>query len=458
VEKEKSELALCLQLQAEELMAAGLHESSITMLFSSLMLDPSRIPAIHKIGKCLEALGATEEAQLCYRGSLPDSVADKYLGLKELEARLQSVSDCSDVTYHRGYEEQSLELTPPVRNNTQRKYGAFNYKQTFAREAFCTVAKGGEIWFDGVNVVALDNQSNVIQIQSTGNTVVAYHAIKTTLPHKLEGTACFLDGRSSSIYYHWMLDVLPKLGVIQDAGISLADIDYFIVSAKSKFQLETLRACGVREEQLVFSDNTSHYQADTMIVPSLKNDQGEKVYYGLGVGLSSNVPWFLKKTFLPNQAAERSIEDRPVKLYISRSARGSRNIANEPVLVKALQARGFETVEFERLTVVQQAELMARAEVVVGVHGAGFTNLSFCKPGTQVIEIFGDYVVPCYWALCAVADLKYAQFMAKSIASPVAADNPGEQVIQLRDLEIDINVDEFIDYLDVTLDSAAAAA
>gem|GEM_PF-6198294 len=149
MEKEKSELALCLQLQAEELMAAGLHESSITMLFSSLMLDPSRIPAIHKIGKCLEALGATEEAQLCYRGSLPDSVADKYLGLKELEARLQSVSDCSDVTYHRGYEEQSLELTPPVRNNTQRKYGAFNYKQTFAREAFCTVAKGGEIWFDG---------------------------------------------------------------------------------------------------------------------------------------------------------------------------------------------------------------------------------------------------------------------------------------------------------------------
>ncbi|MFK7943264.1 MAG: hypothetical protein AB8B85_10180, partial [Paracoccaceae bacterium] len=38
---------------------------------------------------------------------------------------------------------------------------------------------------------------------------------------------------------------------------------------------------------------------------------------------------------------------------------------------------------------------------VVAVHGAGLTNLLFCRPGTRVIEIFpGNFVKSPYWWLC----------------------------------------------------------
>ena len=203
-----------------------------------------------------------------------------------------------------------------------------------------------------------------------------------------------------------------------------------------------------------------------MIVPCLQNDLGQRIYRAMGVGLGSWIPKFLQ-TNLGSIHSEQSGShsttnshstidpDKPLKVYISRSSRGSRNIANEPAMVEALQSRGFTTVEFERFSVVEQAELMSRAEVVVGVHGAGFTNLTFCKPGTRVVEIFGDYVVPCYWALSGVAGLRYAQFMAKSVAGTDSTSletvNPGQRVAVLRDMEIDIDVEAFIEFLDATL-------
>ncbi len=70
-----------------------------------------------------------------------------------------------------------------------------------------------------------------------------------------------------------------------------------------------------------------------------------------------------------------------------------------------LEQRGFRSVILEELTVVQQTDLMATASVVVAPHGAGLTNITFCKPVTMVVEIFAEYMVPCYWALSTLANL-----------------------------------------------------
>ena len=453
---ENMQTAVTLQRRADTLLSEGKPEAAISLLTTALIKDPGRSSLIHKLGQCLDKTGSEKDAVSCFRGSLPDSINEQYFNSSSLTKVVKPASLCNGVEYLPAFEPEEIELEPPVRNKTDKRYPQFNYRKTEARETFCTVAANGSIWFDGFNTVAFDCEDNIIEQQTKGNEFTCYHAMKESDACELDGTACFLDGRSSRIYYHWILDILPKLGVLEKSGLAVADIDYFIVSASSTFQLATLRACGVREDQLVFSRATSLYCADKMIIPCLRNDLGERVYHGLGVGLASWIPDFLKTRLSRGQddnqpPSDASDSAEPVKVYISRSARGSRNIANEPAMIEALQSRGFITVEFENLTVVQQAELMSRATIVVGVHGAGFTNLSFCKPGTRVIEIFGDYVVPCYWALCAVAGLAYAQFMAKSVDSSSTAANPGQMVAQLRDREIEIDVDAFIDYVDAVL-------
>ena len=39
------------------------------------------------------------------------------------------------------------------------------------------------------------------------------------------------------------------------------------------------------------------------------------------------------------------------------------------------------------LSFLNQINIFYNADIIVGLHGAGFANLSFCKSGTKVVEI-----------------------------------------------------------------------
>ena len=41
----------------------------------------------------------------------------------------------------------------------------------------------------------------------------------------------------------------------------------------------------------------------------------------------------------------------------------------------------------EKLPFEKQIYLFSNASTIVGAHGAAFTNIIFCKPGTKIIEI-----------------------------------------------------------------------
>ena len=41
----------------------------------------------------------------------------------------------------------------------------------------------------------------------------------------------------------------------------------------------------------------------------------------------------------------------------------------------------------EKLPFKKQIYLFKKASVILGAHGAAFTNIIFCKPGTKIIEI-----------------------------------------------------------------------
>jgi capsular polysaccharide biosynthesis protein len=56
----------------------------------------------------------------------------------------------------------------------------------------------------------------------------------------------------------------------------------------------------------------------------------------------------------------------------------------------------FKLIDPSKLSLSQQVEAFSNAEIILGPHGAGLTNIMFCNPGTKVIEIRsqeqgGDY-------------------------------------------------------------------
>jgi capsular polysaccharide biosynthesis protein len=207
-------------------------------------------------------------------------------------------------------------------------------------------------------------------------------------PTHLFGTVATLALVSGNAYYHWMVDVLPRIDLLRRAGIPMESIDHFILNGgRTPFQKQTLAALNIDAGKCVFTGRGRHYRAETLIVPSR-------------CGASGNPPkWvadFLRTTFLSADGASTKSD----RIYISRRTARYRRLLNEDEVVARLKVSGFREVILEDMSFREQVNLFAGAEAVAGPHGGALTKIVFCRPGTKVLEFFSPhYVNECFWAL-----------------------------------------------------------
>lgn len=101
-------------------------------------------------------------------------------------------------------------------------------------------------------------------------------------------------------------------------------------------------------------------------------------------------------------------------VYISR--RGKRQLKNESEIIALLKDFNFTIIEDKPRTVTEQMSIFNNAKVIVGIHGASFANLLWCKPGTHVIELFPkNYYPPHYRFLAGVLDLEYSAIFENNV-------------------------------------------
>jgi hypothetical protein len=197
-------------------------------------------------------------------------------------------------------------------------------------------------------------------------------------------------------YYHWMLQVLPRLEVLRLAGITPQQVDRYLLNAPHfPFHTETLAQLGLPLEKVAPAGPETHFSADYLWTTSSLRFNAHQ---------QSWVHQFLRREFLPPGAASGGAE----RLYISRGNATRRLIVNEAELAARLEALGFCTVVPDRLTVAQQAAAFAAARVIVAPHGAGLTNLVFARPGSQVLELLSPARRAMhYWELSNACGLEY---------------------------------------------------
>ena len=91
----------------------------------------------------------------------------------------------------------------------------------------------------------------------------------------------------------------------------------------------------------------------------------------------------------------------------------------------------------------QQAQIFRNAEVVFGPHGAGFSNIVFCKEKTKIIEIYQDYTASCFWFLSEFLNLEHYAHKCISIDESEFLSSANFSSIQERDrlsgFHVDIN-------------------
>ncbi|HEV7300601.1 MAG TPA: glycosyltransferase family 61 protein [Tepidisphaeraceae bacterium] len=227
--------------------------------------------------------------------------------------------------------------------------------------------------------------------------------------HKVDGRVAVLSATSGRGYYHWMFDVLPRLHLLREAGISLDSIDRFLVNNYvSRFHIETLSILGIPRGKIMESHWNPHVKADQLIVPSLVGDTGYVPVYACE---------FLRDTFLPKVPIDGAA--RPKRLYFNRTQVTHRRVTNETEVIDLLGRHGFESITLENLPLTEQIALLAGAEVVVVPHGAGLTNIVFCKPGTKIIELLSPNAVNVmYWTISNQVGLDYYYVLSDGARAP----------------------------------------
>jgi hypothetical protein len=213
-------------------------------------------------------------------------------------------------------------------------------------------------------------------------------------------------------YYHFLWDSVPRLGLLKLGGFEPADLDHLIVK-KVNFNCrdEILELLGIDPARLIASHGSSCFEVSELILPSLVNAEGTRKQPGAPYVPAKWVCDFLRASFPPSGKGP----EPGAGLYISRRGAAKRRVENEPEVEAFLASRGIRAVSLETLSFQQQVDLFAAARIVVAPHGAGLSNLAFCKPGTRVIEIFPpNEAPPCYWAISAQCGLTYHYFMGET--------------------------------------------
>ena len=239
------------------------------------------------------------------------------------------------------------------------------------------------------------------------------------ITRKLNGMVLSLltGGGGNNNYWHWLYDVLPRLNLC-NKFFSLDRIDYFLFpSLSKKFQIETLNFLKIPIQKRLSSEKFRHIKTKELIVtdhPVVITDNATHDILNVPIWI---IEW-IKSSFINEDIITKNNSKN--KIYIDRTDANAghsaeRLIVNENEVKKYLLDNNFFSVRLADMDFKKQVELFYNAEVVVGLHGAGFANLSFCKPGTKVIEFRSSTAGVMYENLAIKNNLNYSSIICETI-------------------------------------------
>lgn len=356
--------------------------------------------AIVLLASIFEKLGQFEKANTLYQQNRPHTI---------FQGHYQKTKDWAAGNPSAEYKE----VEPRETDDFPNPYGFYSSFE-FSANFVAIVPKGRYLQMGTksiqakttVNFYCMDSEDKVLLDASNCNLIGDIClGIYAQPPKNLEGQVAIISGFSNMNYYHWLIDHLPKLGLIEKAGIDFNAVDKIIVSNYSNFQKETLDILGIPEHKILDTlQGYSHIQADRLIVvPS-------------STGFRRSSLDFLRYNLMPlvNLSKFRQID----RIYITRRLANGRKLINEEEVIDYLRKLNFFILDGELMSVEEKISLFSKARVVIGICGAGLANLAFCSPGTKVVEIFLPHMnIPgClhYYYICRYLDLEYYLLKAET--------------------------------------------
>ncbi|MDQ6765140.1 MAG: glycosyltransferase family 61 protein, partial [Verrucomicrobiota bacterium] len=216
---------------------------------------------------------------------------------------------------------------------------------------------------------------------------------------------------SSLNYYHWLIKMLPRLHLLERAGVEIDKCD-LLVNPPTKFQSEGYAASGLRAKTLRVVGWRHFHYCRNLFVTSVPHDMP---------------PWtitYLRELFA---ATLRGAPAKSRAIYLSRRNAPSRRVVYEEAVAEYLDTVGVEVIDLAEHPFSKQIEIVAQADLIIAPHGAALSNLAFAKSTARVLEIFSDAATQkCFWILSRHLGITYHYFVAE-----IVPRNDGSQFMDM---------------------------
>lgn len=174
-------------------------------------------------------------------------------------------------------------------------------------------------------------------------------------------------------YYHFFIDILGQLTLLEEKGIPktipIVVPHYF---SDIPFVQEFLKISSYIKREIIIQKKNEFIHVKKLIVA--KNSFSS----GAVSEVINSIDHF------------RNL-NREDKFFIYRSKNHGRSITNNQEIIEIAQKYGFTPIDSSKSSLVEQISLFSGASQIVGVHGAGLTNIFFRKGRSlNLLEIFPD--------------------------------------------------------------------
>lgn len=351
---------------------------------------------------------------------------------------IQSIHDViknrSDITYIKCQDIEPFDYKPfPI-----ARFPELEPHKGLLSETFVTIIPNGQVcsWHGWVKVEDAIIEESIIHLNSRTAQVETLALYPFEQIKKIPGKVAVITMMFDTVFGHWLYNILGRLALIESRGI---EYDWIYVACDKPYMKETLALWGVDPQKIITPFNeTKCIQADELIFPShigFRTPQPHEyvvnwvpldelckkwhvdpkimalpkhmnLYNPQTEIIPADVPvenYFLRWTplcnywspwitnYLRNKFASYmkcTNYNFSKKIFISRQDANTRKMLNEDDVFALFEKEGFQRYILTKMSIEEQIALFYNADMVVASIGSSLTNITFCKPGTTIIEIF----------------------------------------------------------------------
>lgn len=211
--------------------------------------------------------------------------------------------------------------------------------------------------------------------------------IKFEKPIEIED-GFFLGGNGTWNWYHFMIEIMPKILFLPQVCTKKILVSEKVAQIKNMKRVLEIAAPDVEliylNSNLSYKINNLYHINDFNHIP-FNNHAGNDINTSRGYFNKAVTTDFTDKIIA---GIKRTNQKLPKRFYIKRTTH--RIAGNESEVQHLLKNYDIEIIDLMAYTLDQQVALFQSAELIVGITGAGWTNLMFCRNNPHAICFLPD--------------------------------------------------------------------